>query len=435
MGIGYILAGIIFLFEPFINIVDILPDFIGYLLILRGISKMADIEHKMFLAKTKLTHALAVACGRFAVMLLGLVSDFDNTLILLFAFSFAVLEFFFVLPAFNALFDGLEYLQLRYSPSGISVKTENVAKLTPIFISVRSICAVLPELTALKTEYGYVTSEGITDWTGTMRTMLIAICAGAALVFGLVWLADIRKALIDLKQNNAFWALIEEKYETEVVPDESKAIKKTVKAFWRLWLAGSFFLLFISIDFYYVIPDFVFGIFAFFAFLCAAQYTENVKKAKTLCIAFSAVMLLEYVLLLRYSNGLGGYLFPYETAGFWGYYIPYAIPCIAGCILLIVIFGYGKKTMDSLLADCVGYRAYTDTRKKETDGKRRSALAVRTKRLYIKSCIFAVASTGLTLAIPWFSLSWAVRSVLCFFIIMSIYYIMSDVFAEAEKVL
>jgi hypothetical protein len=83
----------------------------------------------------------------------------------------------------------------------------------------------------------------------------------------------------------------------------------------------------------------------------------------------------------------------------------------------------------------VGYRTYTDTRKKETDGVRRSALAVRTKRLYVKSCIFAVASAGLTLAIPWFSLSWAARSVLCFFIIMSIYYIMSDVFAEAEKVL
>ena len=106
-----------------------------------------------------------------------------------------------------------------------------------------------------------------------------------------------------------------------------------------------------------------------------------------------------------------------------------------GCVLLIVIFGYGKKTMDSLLADCVGYRTYTDTRKKETDGVRRSALAVRTKRLYVKSCIFAVASAGLTLAIPWFSLSWSVRSVLCFFIIMSIYYIMSDVFAEADKVL
>ena len=435
MGIGYVIAGIFFLFDPFINITDILPDFIGYLLILRGIAKMADIEYKMLLAKTKLTHALAVSVGRYCVMLLGLISDFDNTLILLFTFSFAVLECFFIIPAFNAFFDALGYLQLRYSPSGVSSGTENAAKLSPIFLAVRSACAVLPEFTALKTDYGYVTSEGITDFTGTIRTMLIIICASASLVFGIVWLGQMRGALRVIRENKPFIECLEVKFETEVLPDETKAIKKAVKAFWRLWLAGTFFLLFISIDFHYIIPDFVFGVFAFFAFTCAAKYTENLKKTKMLCVAFSAVMLVEYVLLWRYSTRLGGYIFPYETNGFWGFYIPYAVFCVIGCALLIAIFARGRRTMENLLSDCVGYRIYTDVQREKKDGVRRNALAVRTKRLYVKSVIFAAASTALTLAIPWFTLSWAVRSVLCLVIILSIYSIMSDVFAEAEKVL
>ena len=47
MGIGYIIAGMFFLFEPFIGVADILPDFIGYLLILHGMSKIADLEIKI----------------------------------------------------------------------------------------------------------------------------------------------------------------------------------------------------------------------------------------------------------------------------------------------------------------------------------------------------------------------------------------------------
>ena len=33
MGFGFLIAGMIFLFDPFINIFDILPDAIGYMLI------------------------------------------------------------------------------------------------------------------------------------------------------------------------------------------------------------------------------------------------------------------------------------------------------------------------------------------------------------------------------------------------------------------
>ena len=43
MGFGFLLAGAIFLFDPFINIFDILPDVIGYALIVYGLSRLSDL--------------------------------------------------------------------------------------------------------------------------------------------------------------------------------------------------------------------------------------------------------------------------------------------------------------------------------------------------------------------------------------------------------
>ena len=37
MNIGYLIAGCIFLFNPTVNLIDVLPDVIGYLLILKGL--------------------------------------------------------------------------------------------------------------------------------------------------------------------------------------------------------------------------------------------------------------------------------------------------------------------------------------------------------------------------------------------------------------
>ena len=43
LGLSWIGAGMIFLCNPLINIIDILPDFIGLLMIMHGLSKAAEV--------------------------------------------------------------------------------------------------------------------------------------------------------------------------------------------------------------------------------------------------------------------------------------------------------------------------------------------------------------------------------------------------------
>ena len=86
MGIRSIIAGMIFLFNPFISVYDILPDFIGYMFIIYGLYKIADVELKVREARRRMTQALYVAVGRFAIMMSALFMEFDSTLVLVFTF-------------------------------------------------------------------------------------------------------------------------------------------------------------------------------------------------------------------------------------------------------------------------------------------------------------------------------------------------------------
>jgi len=47
MGFGCIAAGMLFLFNPNINVIDILPDFIGYILIYHGLFRMSYSTPKL----------------------------------------------------------------------------------------------------------------------------------------------------------------------------------------------------------------------------------------------------------------------------------------------------------------------------------------------------------------------------------------------------
>ena len=127
MNIGYLIAGCIFLFNPTVNLIDVLPDVIGYLLILKGLDKLSDLDGRLRSAKQKFKAAAWIAGVKFLVMFLTPVMD--STWYLLFAFSFGVLELIYEIPAFVELFGGLSYLEMRHTKH----KTRRTEETKPRF--------------------------------------------------------------------------------------------------------------------------------------------------------------------------------------------------------------------------------------------------------------------------------------------------------------
>ncbi len=437
MGINFIIAGMVILFNPFISLFDILPDIIGYALIVYGLSKIADVELKVMEAKRRMTQALYVGAGRAAFMLMAMFMEFDSTLTLVFTFSFATLEIFFMLPAFNMFFESLEYARMRFTEaaSALGTKAENAAKMTPLFVIVRAAAAVVPELTSLQTDYGDVGDDIGLEGSGVLRISLMALCTLVAFVFGAVWLSMVLSYLNELKKNTDFWAYIKEKYETTVLTNRALSMRRSVRRFWSFTFAALFFLACISIDGYYLIPEFACALLLLFAFYFSKGYVAEYKKVMAVCASAMAVGLFAYTMLFRYSAELGYVIYAYRVKGFWGYFLPYIFAALAFYALLLWLAVKGRVAAKNMVADAVGVRGTQDARRREIDEERKAELCKYIDRLFVLECITVGGSAVLMAAMPWFAFSWMARTVLAVITIIYAFNVMCDINEEAEKAL
>ncbi len=129
MKIGYMIVGCIFLFNPFINIIDVLPDFIGYLFIMKALSELSDLERNIRNARARFKSAMWVSLVKCALIFASMI--FDSTWYLILTFSFGILESMYLIPAFIDLFYGISYLEGRYTNH--KSRFEAVAKFGGIF--------------------------------------------------------------------------------------------------------------------------------------------------------------------------------------------------------------------------------------------------------------------------------------------------------------
>ena len=118
LGIGLLLIGAFFLFEPTMaGVLDLLPDAIGCLLMMIGLRALADLDDYMESAITMFKRMLIVGTCRFfsAFWLFGFCTPKERPVTtLLIAFVAGVFELIFLTSAFKAMFDGFLYLGSRH---------------------------------------------------------------------------------------------------------------------------------------------------------------------------------------------------------------------------------------------------------------------------------------------------------------------------------
>ena len=130
MNLGYLLVGLVFLFNPNINVIDVLPDVIGCLFILKGLSRLSDLNRHIASARAKFRRLTWIALFKSLVSLFTsgildqalygmrlsiLVDLFDSTMVLVFVFVFGIFELIYMIPAFISLFEGIAFLEIRHT--------------------------------------------------------------------------------------------------------------------------------------------------------------------------------------------------------------------------------------------------------------------------------------------------------------------------------
>lgn len=116
--ISRIALGIIFLFNPNINVVDLLPDFIGCMLIISGLCQIRDISDSLEDARVNFLRMFWLSLSHIPAffLMVSISANYLNekTSILVFSFVYSVLEFVLLNNAMTSLIDGFEYIGERH---------------------------------------------------------------------------------------------------------------------------------------------------------------------------------------------------------------------------------------------------------------------------------------------------------------------------------
>ena len=156
----------VFIFNPNISIIDLLPDFLGYIILTLCISRIADLNATLEEARVAFSRMIWIDAAKILALFwtfgMSVTSEYTSSL-MLWSFVFCVLEIIFAVPAFTKLFTGL--LQTaNYYPSEViffrkkrifnkELKKKNITEtlrnLTVAFLTSKAALSFLPELADL----------------------------------------------------------------------------------------------------------------------------------------------------------------------------------------------------------------------------------------------------------------------------------------------
>lgn len=278
MGIGMIAAGMIFLFNPCVNIVDVLPDFIGYALIIFGLTKTAFLDERLKDARRGMSKMFLISVIKTA--LITLLPRVDSTMVLVFAFSFFVIESIFAIPTFLNLYHGFVELGEIYGGASVfyirrrrlstkAIKAQDIDHdspaayithngvgglmgLTNVFIILRGVMSFLPEMTALQSPTS-VRYEALSDFNWIFRSASVIFL----LPLAIVWVRTVIKYFTGIKRDSVFMCAITEKYDREVLPRPGMLCACHMKSVYGLLIAVVVASGNIYIDYVNVLPAFV----------------------------------------------------------------------------------------------------------------------------------------------------------------------------------
>lgn len=309
MGFSYIIAGLVFFFLPNVNIIDVLPDFIGCILIMAGLNKTADLVPALENAKDSFKNVLYYTLAKFAVSFFApMLSNSDPTTLLLFTFVFSVFDFIFLIPAFRKLLDGMTYLGDRTNSKVIFVNNNTLQKVTIAFLTLRTVLSLIPEFSAISSpeQSPYITAYD-PRLLSNYKTLLTFTNLLIVSVFGCVWFIMSVRYFSRIRKDKTLIGFLKQQYAEKILPNKSLFIRRKTAAAFGLILAAALFMYDVAIDYINILPDFIMGLFILLAAFTLRRHCK-IKPLTITAALYTAFSLVFYIISVNYALK-----FPYGT--------------------------------------------------------------------------------------------------------------------------
>lgn len=431
MGFIYIIVGTVFLFNPMIGLLDILPDFIGYLFILAGIYKIADITKTMDNIHKYLLYLIGISLAR--TILSVFMTKEDMVLSLIFVVLFSIGEAVLMIYFYNKLFNGFDDIGIRFENPDVFKKSAELKTLTYVFILLRSLFTVIPEFRYLAmTDYeGEISSFDMTGRTD-YSVMLILLNVAVVTIIGVAWIYMMISYLNKINKNKPFIEKLNDYYINEVLSDTKRFFKRRIMISILLLIFGFIFIFDIFLDNIDVIPDFIGGGLILSAFIIMSKDNKNIKKYIYAAMAYIPVSIGNWIYRIVFAANEYRPKSLQNTDVLLNYAGLIAVTLVAS-LLLVIIFIAVRNHFNQLINEMIGFE-YEEhfqkliERQKESISKKNLNNTVN----FIISLIFAISKIiqiSTMIILPEY---WMIHFVIEIAWVFRMYMFITDIYEEVK---
>lgn len=409
---GLLILGAVFLANPNINIIDILPDAVGCLCIYAAIFKLGDLYGEIDEAKRAFLTLFWVTASKFPAILIMLwvtgTNANESTIRLVFAFSYAVMETVFGIRAFRLLFDGLGYIgsrldggeclyyrlvrparqvklkngKLREIPAR-AWRLESLAGFTYAFLIAKAVLYALPEVTTLASQnsLGEITPEGRT--LADFYPLLLGVAVFVGLILGVIWLCRFCAYIGRLAREKEFFGALAEQYAATVLPRRGVFVLRRVNIFALFVSAAALFSADLYLDTVNRLPDFISAILFFVAACVIAKEIGGARWLGITSAVYFATSIVTYVFMLRFTKDYV-YSAVHKIGRAQELYLPYAVSNAVTQIAFIAVVAALASVVMRIVQQHTGLDTVTDT------SSAKKPLEQIYKGRSVRMCIFGV---------------------------------------------
>lgn len=341
MGFGLVLTGFVLLFNPVIHVVDLIPDALGFLFIVIGLTKMSFFIGKIEQARSLFIKlALVEAAKCLMILTVPYASGSD---ILLQTFVFALAEVLMFVPAVNALFEGLTFAGLWYDATAMYEKKsfnhpvaeffEKIASLKPVkaciekitgkpykrrkhrgkvewvvyarnkilFFYVFRVCATLvPELTELQLYDNLGEVSAFSIRYSYYKPFLYVILGLVVLILGIGYIRTVSTFFKAVGADEKFIKRMEDKYTVDILPRDTFFIARGMKQSMVCFVSAVFTSMVVTIDNVNILVGIVSAAFLYSAAVILKRYIPRAKCIIPFAVVRAVLSIVNLVLQYDY---------------------------------------------------------------------------------------------------------------------------------------
>ncbi len=307
MGFSLILAGLVFFFNPCVNIFDILPDFIGAILIAIGLHRLSDVEDRFAEARRTSVIMIGVYIAKF-LLSFYLMARWKSGL-LPFTFIFSAGEALLFVIFFTKLFGAIEYMANLHDGDRCLPLVSDTAKFSIFFSLIKVALAFIPEAFALEKEQSLDFSfdasplPTLTEAKPFAVFLFTIIVLGLGVYFLFVNVRFFRTVISD----KIFISNLRDIYRQRVLLDEKLVAARKFRRYFMLLMFGMAFLFDFTVDAVNILPDFVGYTFIFIGFLCIGAGAKRATILYPLLMISSVASYIYKFLCDKGINHIMGY--------------------------------------------------------------------------------------------------------------------------------